>query len=172
MSWICDNESDFAVLEAQKEIRRLHSVIREMKEEQENTLPKRAVWKDKKVIGYIHLTDEQSEELNSLKDIGIYIGFDKVTNPQAYINEFEYNGYHFAPVKKLDEKENFRSISSKIYSERTLAMANYDFKWVKVPWDYKAFYEASTDKEADIFRCSETNLLYLPGENELFGWKE
>lgn len=174
MSWVCENESDLAVIECQKEIRRLHGVIRTMEEKEYKNLPsQRAVWKDKKVIGYVYLTDQQVDAFNIIEDIGIYIGFDKVTKPEAYEGAFEYNGYHFIPERKLTVRENnFRVISSRIYTERTLGMATYDFDWVKIPWNYEKFYEASTDKEADLFRCVENNLLYLPGENELFGWKE
>ena len=47
-----------------------------------------AIWKDKKVIGYIQLTSEQASKLNSIKDIGLYFGFDQITNPEKY-NESE-----------------------------------------------------------------------------------
>lgn len=43
-----------------------------------------AIWKDKKVIGYIDLTEEQATTLNSNTEIGLYFGFDKVTNPEKY----------------------------------------------------------------------------------------
>lgn len=174
MTWVCDNETDMAVIECQKEIKRLRSVIRQLEEEKQGNLPSvRAVWKDKKVIGYIHLTDQQTEQFNKLENTGIYIGFDRVTNPEAYRGEFDYNGYHFIPERQLSDKENnLRYISSRIYTEQTLGMATYDFEWVKHPWNHEDFYNASTNKETDLFRCSETNLLYLPGENELFGWKE
>jgi hypothetical protein len=45
-----------------------------------------AIWKNKKVIGYIKLTEEQASILNNNKDIGLYFGFDKVTNPEKYIH--------------------------------------------------------------------------------------
>jgi hypothetical protein len=43
-----------------------------------------AIWKDKMVIGYINLTEKQANILNDNKDIGLYFGFDKVTNPEKY----------------------------------------------------------------------------------------
>lgn len=43
-----------------------------------------AIWKDKKVIGYINLTEEQAITLNNNKEIGLYIGFDEVINPEIY----------------------------------------------------------------------------------------
>ena len=80
--WICDNESDAVIIECQKEIRRLRGVVRQLEAEvKENTCSERAVWKDHKVVGYVCLTDKQTEELNSLKGIDIYIGFDRKTNP-------------------------------------------------------------------------------------------
>lgn len=45
-----------------------------------------AIWQDKKVIGYIDLTEEQRDRLNSIHGIGIYIGFDFKTNPEKYCN--------------------------------------------------------------------------------------
>ncbi|MCR1984850.1 hypothetical protein NSB24_01200 [Blautia coccoides] len=50
-------------------------------------------------------------------------------------------------------------------------MANYDFEWVKHPWDYEEFYKFAT-KPADIFLCYENGCFYLPGGNELFGWRD
>jgi len=43
-----------------------------------------AIWKDKKVIGYIELTPEQASKLNNI-NIGVYFGFDQVTVPEKYI---------------------------------------------------------------------------------------
>jgi hypothetical protein len=42
-----------------------------------------AIWKCHEVIGYIELTHEQKEKLNSM-DLGLYIGFDEITNPEKY----------------------------------------------------------------------------------------
>lgn len=43
-----------------------------------------AIWKDKKVIGYIDLTEEQANMLNKNTETGLYFGFDRVTNPELY----------------------------------------------------------------------------------------
>lgn len=47
-------------------------------------MKKYAIWKDKKVVGYIEMTEEQRNIINSIQDIGIYIGFDKATRPEMY----------------------------------------------------------------------------------------
>ena len=41
-----------------------------------------AIWKDREVVDYIKLTEEQAAQLNSIKGIGIYFGFDSKTNPE------------------------------------------------------------------------------------------
>lgn len=46
-----------------------------------------AIWKDKKVIGYIELTEQQKELLNGIQGIGVYFGFDAKTNPEKYFSE-------------------------------------------------------------------------------------
>lgn len=43
-----------------------------------------AIWKDKKVIGYIKLLEEQAETLNSVKGIDVYFGFDGTIKPEQY----------------------------------------------------------------------------------------
>ena len=43
-----------------------------------------AIWKDKRVIGYINLTDEQANTLNDNKEMNLYFGFDEVTKPELY----------------------------------------------------------------------------------------
>lgn len=43
-----------------------------------------AIWKDRKVIGYIDLTEKQANILNNNRNMGLYFGFDKVTNPEKY----------------------------------------------------------------------------------------
>ena len=44
-----------------------------------------AIWRDRKVIGYVRLTDEQAVALNTIPEIGLYFGFDKKTNPEKYL---------------------------------------------------------------------------------------
>lgn len=43
-----------------------------------------AIWKDKKVIGYINLTEEQAMTLNQNKEISLYFGFDEIIKPEMY----------------------------------------------------------------------------------------
>lgn len=49
-------------------------------------MKKYAIWKNKRVIGYVELTESQAEILNNTSDIGVYFGFDKKTNPERYSN--------------------------------------------------------------------------------------
>lgn len=50
-------------------------------------MEKFAIWKDKEVIGYIDLTEEQRAVLNNTKGINVYFGFDKITRPDMYVQE-------------------------------------------------------------------------------------
>lgn len=49
-------------------------------------MEKYAIWKDGVVIGYISLTEAQKNKLNSIKEIGLYFGFDRTTKPEKYVN--------------------------------------------------------------------------------------
>lgn len=51
-------------------------------------MKKYAIWKNHKVIGYIELTEEQRQLLNGIPGIGVYFGFDKVTQPEKYVKNF------------------------------------------------------------------------------------
>lgn len=51
-----------------------------------------AIWKDREVVDYIKLTEEQAAQLNSIKGIGIYFGFDPKTNPEKYVTCNTCNG--------------------------------------------------------------------------------
>lgn len=89
---------------------------------------------------------------------------------------FAYSGYHFTPYRKFNKSEQESSLyafvhSGQLTSDRELGMSTYD-QWKKVDYSHKAFYEASTDKTCDIFRCVENGNLYVPCENELFIYKE
>ena len=53
-----------------------------------------AIWKDKNVIGYIDLTEDQRDVLNNIHGIGVYIGYDKQTAPELYMLDI---------VDKIDE---------------------------------------------------------------------
>jgi hypothetical protein len=85
-------------------------------------------------------------------------------------DQFTYQGFHFIPVMKLRADMDLKEICEHQYSERELAMSDYDLRWVKHPWCHESFYKACGAKEYDVFFCQETGKLYLPGEHELYGW--
>ena len=87
---------------------------------------------------------------------------------------FEYGGYHFIPKRTLTVEENdFCKISRKLYRNEELGF--YKKGYVcdgKISYSHEGFYEASTDKGCDLFRCVENGRLYIPCENELFLYVE
>jgi len=100
---------------------------------------------------------------------------------------FEYGGYHFTPYRKFLRREVDRSApndSRPMKNDAQYTMRNMQTDWelglfsdktrkgYKTDYSYEDFYAASKDKECDIFRCEETRRLYVPGANELFGFRE
>lgn len=87
---------------------------------------------------------------------------------------FEYNGYHFEPVRKLkeSEKKDICTFSKHIRSDRELGICDYDVDWKKHDYSWKDFYSASNDSQLDIFLCKENGKLYVPCEHELFQFEE
>ena len=90
---------------------------------------------------------------------------------------FEYGGYHFTPVRQFRKREVNKHLESDSRPEKMdaqYAMRNMrSDRTVELPkYSYDDFYTASTDKNCDIFKCEETGRLYVPGANELFGYKE
>ena len=79
---------------------------------------------------------------------------------------FEYGGFHFEAVGKLQENFNTQDIILNTGSHNELGISDYEDG--KHPYSHSSFYEASTDKSADVFRCVEMGKNYLPGEHELF----
>ena len=79
---------------------------------------------------------------------------------------FEYNGFYFEAVGKLPENSGIPDIARNTISKNELGMSDYEDG--RLPYSHDSFYEASTAKTADIFRCVETGKNYLPGEHELF----
>lgn len=79
---------------------------------------------------------------------------------------FEYGGFHFEAVGKLQENFNAQDIILNTRSHNELGISDYEDG--QHPYSHSSFYEASTDKTADVFRCVETGKNYLPGEHELF----
>lgn len=89
-------------------------------------------------------------------------------------NMFEYNGYHFEPVRKLkeSEKKNICIFSKHIRSDRELGICDYKVDWKKHNYSWKDFYSASNDSQLDVFLCTENGKLYVPCEHELFQFEE
>jgi len=101
-------------------------------------------------------------------------------------NAFEYGGYHFTPYRKFRKGEIDRPApndSRPWKNDAQYAMRNMrtDFELglfkgdrphKRQDYSYDCFYAASGNSDCDIFRCMETGRLYVPGENELFGYKE
>ena len=87
---------------------------------------------------------------------------------------FEYNGYHFEPVRKLkeSEKKDICTFSKHIRSDRELGICDYNVDWKKHNYSWKDFYSASNDSQLDIFLCVENGKLYVPCEHELFRIEE
>ena len=79
---------------------------------------------------------------------------------------FEYNGYHFVPIGKIDSESSLKEIANVTVSKNSLGMSVYDGS--RLPYSYDEFYLAAQQSEADVFRCVETGKSYLPGTNELF----
>ncbi len=76
---------------------------------------------------------------------------------------FSYHGFHFQPVGILPPGSTLRDIAQDITSAPEMGY-NDDFS-------YSAFIRANTTgKNADVFRCIESNQTCLPGENELYAY--
>lgn len=48
-------------------------------------MKKYAIWQNHNIIGYIEMTEHQKETINSIHDIGIYIGQSKYTNKKIML---------------------------------------------------------------------------------------
>lgn len=82
---------------------------------------------------------------------------------------FLYQGIHFRPVRKFaDSDGDFYKIAGCLKRDSELGMmaGNYNGK-KKHPYSYDDFYAASTDKNADVFFCLETQKEYVPCRYEL-----
>lgn len=89
-------------------------------------------------------------------------------------NIFEYGGYHFIPHRPFRGKteSSFHAVSQKLRTDSELGMfSDRSRNGFRTDYNYDDFYAASTDKDCDIFRCVETERLYVPGANELFGFE-
>jgi len=85
-------------------------------------------------------------------------------------NCFVYGGYHFTPLQQIIGKNtDMKALVRRIVSNSSLGFSTYS--WRRFPYSYDDFYKAAGTIGAgscDLFRCLETGLVYIPGENELF----
>ena len=84
---------------------------------------------------------------------------------------FMYGGHIFTPYRKYEKRDgDFHAQLRRVKTDRDIGLSTYD--WQKHEYSYAAFYTASGNCEADIFKCWENGKLYVPGENELFCYNE
>lgn len=79
------------------------------------------------------------------------------------LDTFEYGGYHFKPCGQFDRTWN--KVTIKTRTDSTLGMN--DKPDAKVLYNRDKFLEASTDRNADIYRCLENGKLYTPLDHDL-----
>lgn len=82
---------------------------------------------------------------------------------------FEYQGYHFKPLRQFDSQtEDFFSVTRALRSDTDLGFFAADYGGQqKRYYNYEDFYKASTDKKADVFLCMENRKTYVPCGYEL-----
>ncbi len=81
---------------------------------------------------------------------------------------FLYQGYHFKPLRQFTEQEDFFTITRHLKHDIELGMRETNCNGhQKRPYSHDQFYEASTDKTADIFLCFENQKQYVPCSCEL-----
>lgn len=76
---------------------------------------------------------------------------------------FEYNGFHFVPLRSFNQKEidmSLKEISKYLRDTKGTMLGS-------VAYDRTKFYAASGDSKADVFLCVETGKQYIPCENSL-----
>lgn len=108
-------------------------------------------------LGKVYHISDKAENIPQQRNI-----LHKTTNDDL----FEYNGYHFVPVGKLDSNVSLQEIATATVSKNSLGMSVYNER--RLPYSYSEFYIAAKGSKADIFRCIENGKSYLPSENELF----
>lgn len=92
--------------------------------------------------------------------------------PHSEKQEFEYLGLTFTAVKALPVGMDFGELGKHLYTEPEINRRLQESQNHPNVWNYFDFYAACKDPEMRIFYCEETGKLYVPMENELFGWKE
>ena len=79
---------------------------------------------------------------------------------------FCYQGYHFFPVGCLPKEDDFFTITKRLVHDSEMKLSAY--RWGPKGYSWQKFYEACGYLKIDLFYCTETKRLYLPGEKELF----
>lgn len=82
-------------------------------------------------------------------------------------NVFEYGGKHFLGIGIFPPKKE-RNFKGTLWNDRELKFKtrNGDER----PYTYRSFMNATNGVACDVFKCYENGKLYVPGENELFGY--
>lgn len=82
-------------------------------------------------------------------------------------NVFEYGDRHFLGIGIFPPK-NEREFHRTLRNDREMKFKTRTGD--EIPYTYRAFMNASRGVNCDVFRCYENGKLYVPGENELFGY--
>ena len=87
---------------------------------------------------------------------------------------FEYGGYNFFPVRKLEGSESgFFAISKRISIDAELGLCEEGYAYPsKFPYSYEDFYKAAGGHEYDLFRCVENGKIYIPSHHYLQIYRE
>ena len=87
---------------------------------------------------------------------------------------FEYGGYNFFPVRKLEGSESgFFAISKRISIDAELGLCEEGYAYPsKFPYSYDDFYKAAGGHEYDLFRCVENGKIYIPCHHDLQIYRE
>ena len=87
---------------------------------------------------------------------------------------FEYGGYNFFPVRKLEGAESgFYAISKRISIDTELGFCEEGYAYPsKFPYSYDDFYKAAGGHEYDLFRCVENGKIYIPCHHDLQIYRE
>ncbi len=87
---------------------------------------------------------------------------------------FEYGGYNFFPVRKLEGAESgFFAISKRISIDAELGLCEEGYAYPsKFPYSYDDFYKAAGGHEYDLFRCVENGKIYIPCHHDLQIYRE
>ncbi|MBQ9749953.1 MAG: DpnD/PcfM family protein, partial [Clostridia bacterium] len=87
---------------------------------------------------------------------------------------FEYGGYNFFPVRKLEGAESgFYAISKRISIDAELGLCEEGYAYPsKFPYFYDDFYKAAGGHEYDLFRCVENGKIYIPCHHDLQIYRE